>query len=321
MRSNKLWPRKVAIVGLGLIGGSLALAIRRAHPEIELIGIDRDLPTLRLALAQDAIDRGSSQLEEGVSEADLIVLATPISAIIKILPKLPEIIEKDAIVTDTGSAKRVICQAAERVLPEQFIGGHPIAGSERQGFLAAQAELLEGTVYVLTPLLQSERGVQRLAAFLETIGVRVRLMSPEHHDQVVAATSHLPQLLSVMLATLLAQKAEEDEAYCELIAGGAWDWLRTAGSPYEIWQDIFAANVDEIEHVLRQVLGELRQWRNRLETGELQGIFQRARRFRTCLMRVASPLARGYNLPASAFHFYLDKGGRTHGRSDQGATY
>lgn len=317
---RRAWPHKAAIVGLGLIGGSLALAIRRTHPEIELIGIDRDEPTLKLALAQGAIDWGTPQLEEGVAGADLIVLATPVSSILEILPRLPDIIREDAIVTDTGSTKRMICQAAGRVLPERFVGGHPMAGAERQGFLAARAELLEGAVYVLTPTLPSDKCAQRLASFLETIGVRVRFMSPERHDQVVAATSHLPQLLSITLATLLAQQAEEDEAYYELVAGGAWDWLRTAASPYEIWRDVFATNANEIERVLKGVLEELHQWRNRLETGGLQESFQQARRFQTRLSRVASPCAKGYNLPPSTFHFHLDEGGRTYGRSDQGAT-
>lgn len=281
--SEHQWPRRVAIVGLGLIGGSLALSIRRRRPEVELVGVDRNEAVLAQALERRAITWGTHKLEEGVAGAELVVLATPISAILELIPRLPPLLSKGAIVTDTGSTKRRICELGGRVLPESFIGGHPMAGSEHRGFEAARADFLEGAVYVLTPSFGRSDGRARpLAGFLETLGARILFMMPEHHDRVVALTSHLPQLLSVVLGSWLSRQAEGDPAYLKLIAGGASDWLRIASSPYGIWRDIFTTNAAEIERILKEFSQELKV-HGRAE--ELEGVFRRAQRLRAALDR------------------------------------
>jgi len=280
------WPHRVAIVGLGLIGGSLALAIRRAHPGIELVGVDCDEDALAKALKCGAIAWGTQRLEEGVARAQLVVLATPVSAILELLPRLYPLIAEGTIVTDTGSTKRRIFELAERVLPQSFIGGHPMAGSERRGFEAARADLFEGTVYVLTPGSGRPDGLaRRLANFLETLGVRTLFMTPERHDRIVAFTSHLPQLLSIMLGSQLSRKAEGDPTYLELIAGGTSDWLRIASSPYEIWRDVFVTNADEVEPLIRELAQGLEALCGSRLAERLEVEFRRARQLRTRLGR------------------------------------
>ena len=276
---GRLWPRRVAIIGLGLIGGSLAWAIRDRRPEIEVVGFDRAPRTREQARRRGAVSGCPRRWEEAVEGADLVLLAVPVSEIVKFLPRLPPFLGEDAVVSDTGSTKRRICSLARRVLPERFVGGHPMTGSERTGFEAARGDLLEGRPYVLTPPKggSDALSVRRLEGFLRTLGARVRRMSPEHHDRVVARISHLPQLLSIALAARLFRHAREDGAFRELLAGGASDWLRTAVSPYGIWKDIFATNVDEVRDALAELKEELDALFPEGEPlGDLRSAFQQA---------------------------------------------
>lgn len=282
MRFGKPWPRRVAILGLGLIGGSLAWAVRDRRPEIEVVGFDRDPRTRERALRRGAVLGCPQRWEEAVEGADLVLLALPVSEILELLPRLPPHLEEDAIVSDTGSTKRRICSRAWRVLPERFVGGHPMAGSEHAGFEAARGDLFEGRTYVLTPpeAGSDPPGVRRLEGFLRTLGARVRRMSPERHDRVVARTSHLPQLLSTALAAQLFRHAREDGSFRDLLAGGASDWLRTAASPYGIWRDIFATNVDEVRDALEELREELDAlFPGREALGDLRTAFEKAKEF------------------------------------------
>lgn len=265
MLSRKRWPRRVAIVGMGLIGGSLARAIRQAYPGIELIGIDHQRDVLDQAWEAGALDRATLRLEEGVTEADLVVLAVPISAILELLPRLSPLLPPKSVVTDTGSTKREICQVGEEQLGARFVGGHPIAGSERSGFAASRADLFAGRPWVLVPSSngRNAKALERTTCFFKGLGVKVYTLDAARHDRVVAATSHLPQLLSWALADLLRRRAEGDELHRELLGGGAADWLRTAASPCKIWRDIFATNADEICETLEELFEELRGWQAR----------------------------------------------------------
>lgn len=210
----------VAIVGVGLIGGSLGLAIKRRYPNIEVIGVDRTERIVKSAQARGAIDTGSTDLSQGVGRADVIFVATPVRIIAELLPTLGPLIRPDALVTDVGSTKARICQIAERFFPSRFIGGHPMTGSERQGVEAADPLLFENALYVLTPLSASTEQLERLRQFLEGVGARVLCLEPERHDRIVAYVSHLPQLLAVALAGVVAQRSQEDALYTELAAGG-----------------------------------------------------------------------------------------------------
>ncbi len=293
-------PRRVTIVGVGLMGGSLGMAIRRCCKGVEVIGVDREEATLQQAQERGAIDWGTLDLEQGVAEANLVFLATPIRVILELLPALADGIAEKAIVSDLGSTKLQICLAAKKLLPENFVGGHPMTGSERQGIEAADPFLFENAVYLLTPLRPGDDKAERLAAFLEQLGCSIVCISPQRHDRLVAHVSHLPQLLAVALADFIGERAEADSLYKELAAGGLRDMTRIAASPYEIWQDILITNRDEIEQAMQALLSRLQDRCCIREEDAWRERFARAARFRAAFPRQSKSLVdashtEGYN--------------------------
>jgi prephenate dehydrogenase len=265
------------------MGGSLGLAIKRCCPDVEVIGVDRTEALVNRARARGAIDWGTCDLKQGVAEADLIFLATPIGAILELLPPLADCIAEEAIVSDLGSTKVQICLAAQKLLPENFVGGHPMAGSEHQGIEAADPFLFENAIYILTPLRPSNDTPEKLAAFLEQLGVSVLYLSPERHDRLVAHVSHLPQLLAVALVDFIREKSEGDSGYKQLVAGGFRDMTRIAASPYEIWRDILITNRDEIEQALKALVARLQRMGCSGEEEAWRESFARAAIFRTAI--------------------------------------
>ncbi len=279
----------VAIVGVGLMGGSLGLAIKRRHPDICVTGVDRAKRILERAKERGALDKGYTNLANGVSDADLVVLASPVRTIIQVIPALPPLIAPHALVTDVGSTKARICKVAEKALPHRFIGGHPMTGSERQGIEAADPLLFENALYVLTPSVSARsEHLERLSKFFEGLGARVLLLDPEHHDQIVAYVSHLPQLLAVALAGLVAGRSQEDALYTELAAGGFRDMTRIAASPYEIWHDIICENALNIERSLDELIGQLDALKEQVRTRATEAVasrFHYAAAFRNAIPR------------------------------------
>lgn len=274
------WPARVAIVGLGLMGGSLALAIRRRQPDVEVIGIDRDPDALQLARRSGAVDAGTTSLRGGVRGADLVVLAATVSAIVELLPALPSLISEKTLVTDLGSTKAEICHVAQDVLPAQFVGGHPFVGSEQRGIEAAHSDLLRGAPYALTPLPDGGEQAERLARFLRSLNVRVTILGPAEHDRVAAATSHLPQLLAVALASWVHDKVEVDRRYRELVGGGLLDMTRIASSPFAVWTDVFSSNREKLDRALGEYIEELIRHREQLRHGDMSEAFEKAQRLR-----------------------------------------
>ncbi|MFQ6034030.1 MAG: prephenate dehydrogenase, partial [Candidatus Bipolaricaulia bacterium] len=256
------FPAKVAIVGLGLMGGSLALAIKRFCPGVEVIGIDFP-PILKRAYHRRALDRGypPDWLREGVAEADYVFLATPIRAIIRLIEEVPSVLKRGAILSDLGSTKAEICRAAKRSVPEDiyFIGGHPLSGSEARGIEHADPFLFQNALYILTPLEGVDEKARELARFLERLGALILYLDPETHDRIVAYTSHLPQLLAVGLTNLVGR-----EGYLNLAAGGFRDLTRVASSPYEIWEEILETNTAQVQGALDELIEELLALRERL---------------------------------------------------------
>lgn len=249
---------RTAIIGIGLIGGSFALAAKRAGLVGEVIGVARSETTRSVALQRGAADRVTSDPAEAVREADLVYLATPISVILSLLPQLGPHLSPGTLVTDAGSTKVEIVAAA-RALPADvgFLGGHPMAGSEQSGIAAARADLFEGSTYLLTPTSDTpEEAVLRLAEVARGIGARPVIVDPETHDRLVALTSHLPHLL----AWSLCQAAAETDGAERLasFAAGAWrDTTRIADSLEETWADIFLTNR---EHLMAGALRFSEQW-------------------------------------------------------------
>lgn len=267
------------------MGGSLGMAIKRYCPGVEVIGVDRAEAILQRAQERKAIDWGTLDLEQGVAAADLIFLATPIGTILELLPALAECIAEDAIVSDLGSTKRQICLAAKKLLPENFVGGHPMTGCERQGIAAADPYLFAHAIYLLTPLRPGDDQAKSLATFLEQLGCSVLCLSPEQHDRIVAHVSHLPQLLAVALADFVGERAEADSLYRQLAARGFRDMTRIAASPYEIWQDILITNRDEIEQALQALLSRLQGMCCSREEDAWRESFARAAIFRAAISR------------------------------------
>jgi prephenate dehydrogenase len=274
---------RVIIIGLGLMGRSLGLAIKSCYHKVEVIGVDRDGAAQRVAQSRGAIDR-VLPLAAAVAEAELIFLATPVDAIMKLLRQLVPLIGPETLVTDLGSSKVEICDLARRLLPQNFVGGHPLAGSEKQGMEAADPVLFQGAAYVLTPLQSPDGRVNQLKGFLEGLGARVLYLEARRHDRLVAHVSHLPQLLAVTLTELIVELGGEDGHYTTLAAGGFADMTRIASSPYAIWKPILDSNRDEIDAALSAYLRRLNSLRRTLrDGGSLGTLFERAAAFRRSL--------------------------------------
>jgi len=251
----------VAIIGLGLIGGSLGLALA-SSPEVRQIrGYDCDPETVRLALEMGAIDTAGS-LPEVAAEADWVFICTPLNQMAAVLGAIAPVLKPGCVVTDVGSTKEQVMRCYADLPPGVYgIGGHPMAGSEKRGITAADRYLFENAVYVLTPAAETPPAtVAATVDLIKQTGARVKLMSPAEHDRVVSLISHLPHVLAVALVNLVAGQ-EEAQA---LAAGGFRDITRIASGSPELWEDILLSNREHISQGLQSLIGELEQLRTAL---------------------------------------------------------
>jgi prephenate dehydrogenase len=270
---------RIGIVGLGLIGGSLALAIKQRWPAAFVIAVDRN-DVLERAMVAHAIDVGAEDLGM-ISGAELIVLAAPVDEIVRLLGRLADLIPGEALITDVGSTKRSIVDAA-RSLPARltFIGGHPIAGAAGGGFEHARADLFGGRPWILTPAASADS--LRLVRFLNGLGATCAAMSADEHDRLVAFLSDLPQLTASALMQVVGEAiGGEGLAYA---GRGLQDTTRLASSPTGIWKAVVASNVDQIGPALDRLISLLQQLRADLAEGEvLERVFDSARRWKETL--------------------------------------
>ncbi len=270
---------KVAIVGTGLIGASFGLALRKAGFHGEIIGVSSER-AIADAVTAGAIDRGAT-LAEAAGAADLIFLSQTIGRIVNTLRHLDPLVKAGALVTDAGSTKCEIVDAAMQHLTRcEFLGGHPMAGKERRGAAEASATLFEGQTWVLTPVESSAletSAAREFRGWLTRIGARVAVLACEAHDGIVALTSHLPQLASTALAATLDTRLREGQA--EVAGSGLKDMTRLALSSYDLWRDILATNAERIDTALAAYIQELEHIRENLRTRELQEEFTRAAEF------------------------------------------
>ncbi len=258
--------RVVTIAGVGLIGGSFALALRQAGFAGKIIGVSSPA-TIQAAFERGAIDV-ALPLAEAAAQADVIYLAQPIARILATLDVIDEAVRPGTLITDAGSTKRAIVERArETIRRGRFVGGHPMAGKEARGVEAADAHLFRTRPYVLTG------ADAELERWIEKIGARLVKLDAAEHDRRVALVSHLPQLLSTALASLIADQPEAAK-----VAGpAAADLTRLARSPYEIWRDIFLTNAEEIDHVLSDAIARLQILREDLQVeADMQALFARA---------------------------------------------
>jgi prephenate dehydrogenase len=267
----------VAIFGVGLIGGSFALALRKAGFAGRIIGVSSD-DTIRAAIALNIIEEALPP-EEAAAQADLLYLAQPIHKIISSLSALNDWVKPEALITDAGSTKQAIADRASRVITRaQFLGGHPMAGRERRGVEAAEADLFQGRPYVLTPRSASEletAAAREFLAWIPRIGSFPVVLSPEEHDRTVAFTSHLPQLASTALAAMLDGRPEPQSG----VYGPALvDSTRLALSSFDIWGDILDTNRRQILVALETYIAKLQDFREHLDADAMRRHFDAAAR-------------------------------------------
>lgn len=270
----------VAIVGVGLIGGSFALALRHNGFAGRIVGISSPA-TLDQALALQVIDEGCP-LEQGVAQADLVYLANPIGRILEQLPLVARSARPDCLVTDASSTKQVIVQeAARHFAPGQFLGGHPMAGKEARGVAAADARLFEGRPYIVTPAStgQLERPIVReFLDWVQRLGGLLIELDPERHDERVGLASHLPQLCSSALSEMLGSGGEAP--FLAQVAGpGLFDMTRLAMSSHEVWRDIMNTNKIVLLAALEGYILNLQSVRDRVARGETESLFSDAAKF------------------------------------------
>jgi prephenate dehydrogenase len=272
---------KIAIVGLGLIGGSLALAVRQRWPSGLVIGVDRN-DVLEKAMVLHAIDVAADDLVV-VADADLVVLAAPVRENIRLLAQLPDHLAGEAVVTDVSSTKRAIVEAA-RALPAHltFIGGHPLGGAARAGIEHARPDLFAGRPWLFTSPAHAGPQIERLFDFARALGAAPRSIEPAEHDRLLAYISHLPQVAASALMHVVGSGAGAEGL--ELSGRGLADTTRLASSPPEIWRDITATNADHLGFALDQLIDALQDLRRDLPASDaLNRIFASATDWRARL--------------------------------------
>lgn len=277
---------RLCVVGVGLIGGSLARALRAAGAVREVVGCGRGRANLERAVALGVVDRFTQDVGEAVSGADLVFLALPLGAMRPALEALRDRLAPGAVVTDGGSAKASVVADARAVfgaVPPFFVPGHPIAGTEKNGVEASFATLYRSRRVILTPLHETDPGaVARVEEMWRACGAEVSYMTVGHHDEVLAATSHLPHMLAYALVDSLARLEEHDEVF-RYAAGGFRDFTRIASSNPVMWRDICIANREALARMLGRFSGELAELTAAVEGGDgerLLEIFARATRAR-----------------------------------------
>lgn len=259
---------RIAIIGLGLIGGSLGLAIKAARPErIQVVGYDREWGVSPKAQRLGAIDKVARDVRSAASDAALVIIATPILAIRQVMEEVAPVLGEGCVVTDTGSTKAEVLRWAGEILPEhvEFVGGHPLAGKEQSGVQAADARLFADAGYCVVPHVNaSERAINAVLGLVATVGARPVFIDAEEHDSYVAAVSHLPLVLSVALFSL----AHESQAWpdmAELAAGGFRDLTRLASGDPNMSHDICITNRERILHWVDRMMSELSRYREMIQ--------------------------------------------------------
>lgn len=285
---------RLVVIGVGLIGGSVAAALRRAGKVHRVIGVGRGRANVARALELGIIDDAVEDISAAVKGADAVLIAVPVQQNQRVLAALADALAPGTLVTDAGSTKQDFVAAVRRIAPRHLasvVPGHPIAGAELTGVDAASAGLFEGRNVVLTPLEENQvAAVDRVEAMWKACGARVSRMTPERHDRVFSAVSHLPHMLAYTLVHMLATRPDA-EALFGFAAGGFRDFTRIASSSAEMWRDIALANRDallaDIE-AYQQQLAELARRLRQADGAEIERIFEAARSARNAWIRNGS---------------------------------
>ena len=274
---------RLCIIGVGLIGGSLALALKRAGAVGHVVGCGRGTRNLQRAAELGVIDEYTTNPAEAAAGADVVLLAVPLGANESVMTQLRPALGKTAILTDVGSAKRCVIEAARQVfgaVPSNFVAGHPIAGNEQSGAEAAFDSLYQDHRVILTPTEETDAdALARVRSMWQVAGAEVLTLDADHHDQVLAATSHLPHMLAYALVDTLGRLDEQTEIF-RYAAGGFRDFTRIASSDPTMWHDICIANRDALLVALRRFQADLQDMTDAIERADsevIREVFTRAK--------------------------------------------
>jgi prephenate dehydrogenase len=266
---------KLAIIGVGLIGGSLAQSLRLAGACKLVSGYGRNTENLEKAIELGVIDEYFTDISKVILDADVIVIATPLTTYGPLLEEISHSIKPGAVITDVGSAKKCVIEDAKKILGkniQQFIPGHPIAGKEKSGVSASSPDLFQNHMVILTPLSENlADDIQMISSMWESCGANIVTMSVEHHDLVLAATSHLPHILAYSLVSCLAKMKEEDDIF-KYSAGGFKDFTRIASSNPEMWSDICISNQNNLLQVINQYKAQLDEISGMIKIRDKKGL-------------------------------------------------
>jgi len=268
--------KKITIIGCGLIGGSIGLALKKNSYSGEIIGIDRK-EVIEKAIYSDAIDWGTEEIEKGVKNADMVILATPVQEIIRLLSKIKPFLPEYCLVTDTGSTKKEIIKEARKVYADKydFIGGHPMAGLEKGGIEYADPDLFSGKPYItVAGRKNTNLASLKISAFLNLINALEIRLNASEHDRIIALVSHVPQLIAVIMTNLFGSLVQEGyDEKCLKIGGNAFNEMtRIASSPFSMWRDIYQTNskwtinyINDLEDMLGQAKEKIAKSPDKLE--------------------------------------------------------
>jgi prephenate dehydrogenase len=259
--------KNITVIGLGLIGGSLALSLKNLKNGFFITGYDKDPEAMNIAIYRKIIDKAAISYEDSVRDADLVIIATPVRLITDVSLKIKDSLKSGAIITDVGSAKNNIVKNMNQILPQNviFIGGHPMAGSENEGVLSARSDLFINTFYILTPTDNTNsQALITLHNLFTKIGAKVITISPKEHDKIVSLISHLPHILSTNLVALVDDKQKELNNLFKLCAGGFRDMTRIAASNTKMWLDISFENKEEIINSINDYVSYLNKFKESL---------------------------------------------------------
>ena len=273
--------KRVTIIGLGLIGGSLGLAIKEKRLAKEIVGVSRRKSTINKAIRNRIVDFATLDLKDGVKDSDLVVITTPVFKIVDIAKKIAPFLKKEAIVTDTGSTKKYIVKNIEMAGQKglSFIGSHPIAGSEKSGIKYADKDLFKGAYCILTEA-KNKKALNKVRKFWAALGMKIIVMSADTHDRLLSNISHLPHAAAVSLINAAAGSG------LDLAAGGFKDTTRIASGEPELWRDIFLTNrgnlIRDIK-ILKKELSKIEEALKSNNSRNLLGLLKRAKSIRDSL--------------------------------------
>lgn len=267
--------KKIGFIGLGLIGGSIARAIKQYYPDYTITAFDKNKETLALATQESIIDVAAVHIDDSFRGCDYIFLCAPVSYNNAYLKQIACYLEDGCILTDVGSVKTSIHQEIEKLkLEKYFIGGHPMAGSEKSGYANSKAMLIENAYYILTPTSEiPEKSVTEFRDFLESLKALPIVLNYHLHDQITAAISHLPHIIASSLVCLVRDTDTTDELMKQLAAGGFKDITRIASSSPTMWQHICLKNKENISHILEQYISMLKQAKAAVDQGDEQALY------------------------------------------------